>query len=86
MIDAALAGDYDRARPIHYRLLPLMHANFVESSPIPVKAVLAMMGLIEERYRLPLVPISDVNRAKLRKVAGDLGLLEQAEVKHGSRW
>ncbi len=53
-----------------------MQANFIESSPGPVKAVLAMMGRIEEVYRLPLVPMKKENRAKLEKVAAEAGLLQ----------
>src|SRR5204863_4865927 len=56
MIDAALSGNWSEARELHYRLLPLMEINFIESSPGPVKAALAMMGLIEETFRLPLGP------------------------------
>jgi 4-hydroxy-tetrahydrodipicolinate synthase len=76
MIDAALQSDIATARELHYRLLPLMNANFVESNPIPVKAALAMMGLIEENYRLPLVKMSLPNREKLAKVVEQLGLLQ----------
>ena len=83
MVDAALAGDLDRARTLHYRLLPLMRANFIETNPIPVKAVLAMMGLIDERYRLPLVPMSPENKDRLKTVVEDLGLLRRSEVGHG---
>ena len=54
-----------------------MNANFIESNPIPVKAVLAMMGMIEENYRLPLVRIGTANREKLSKVAEELGLLHE---------
>ena len=82
IIDAGLSGDFHRAREIHYRLLPLMNINFVESNPIPVKAAMAMMGLIEENYRLPLVPIGSQNREKLRQVVEQLGLLEVAGARH----
>ena len=78
MIDAALEGNFAKARELHYKLLPLMSVNFVESNPIPVKAVLAMMGLIEENYRLPLVRIGAGNREKLSKVLQDIGLLQTA--------
>ncbi len=78
MIDAALEGNFPKARELHYKLLPLMSVNFVESNPIPVKAVLAMMGLIEENYRLPLVRIGAGNREKLSKVFQDIGLLQTA--------
>jgi 4-hydroxy-tetrahydrodipicolinate synthase len=76
LVDAALEGNFARARELHYKLLPLMNANFVEGNPIPVKAVLAMMGLIEEHYRLPMVPLSPVHRPLLRKLAEELGLLQ----------
>jgi len=76
MTNAALAGDYAQARELHYKLLPLMNANFVESNPIPAKAVLAMMGLMGENYRLPLVPITPVNRANLQKIVESLGLAQ----------
>ena len=75
MVRHALAGELDEARQQHYRLLGLMDANFIETNPIPVKAALAIMGLIEEHYRLPLVPMSDENRAKLRDELLDLQLL-----------
>jgi 4-hydroxy-tetrahydrodipicolinate synthase len=66
MVRAALAGDLRTARVLHYAMLPLMHANFLESNPIPVKAALAMMGLIEEQLRLPLTPLSDKLRPALK--------------------
>lgn len=78
MVEMALAGDLVAARQMHYRLLPLMEANFIESSPGPVKAALAMMGLIEERYRLPLVPVQEKTKARLREVLTELGLLKGA--------
>jgi 4-hydroxy-tetrahydrodipicolinate synthase len=76
MVDAALAGSWEEARGLHYRLLPLMEANFIESSPAPAKAALAMMGLVEESLRLPLVPVEDATRARLREVLEELGLLK----------
>lgn len=76
LVNLALAGNWDEARALHYRLLPLMETNFIESSPGPVKAALAMMGLIEESYRLPLVPIQEKSRARLREVLLELGLLK----------
>jgi 4-hydroxy-tetrahydrodipicolinate synthase len=78
LVNLALEGNWDDARELHYRLLPLMEANFIESSPGPVKAGLAMMNLIGENYRLPLVRIEEKNRAVLRQVLTDLGLLEEA--------
>src|SRR3989449_2847198 len=76
MMNAALELNISKARELHYKLLPLMNANFIESNPIPVKAVLAMMGMIEENYRLPLVRIGTANREKLSKIAEELGLLQ----------
>jgi 4-hydroxy-tetrahydrodipicolinate synthase len=75
MVEAAERNDFAAARAIHERLLPLMLANFAESNPIPVKATLAMMGLIEEAYRLPLVPPRAETRARLARVLEGLGLL-----------
>jgi 4-hydroxy-tetrahydrodipicolinate synthase len=76
MTRAALSGDFARAREIHYRILPLMNANFIESNPIPVKAVLAMMGMLTENYRLPLVPMMPNNRAQIQKIAEELGIVQ----------
>jgi len=76
MWDAAAAGDWNRARQIHYRLLPLGEGLFVEANPIPVKAALAMMGRITEEIRPPLYPLAEQHRAKLRAQLDELGLLE----------
>jgi 4-hydroxy-tetrahydrodipicolinate synthase len=76
MINAALESNIPKARELHYKLLPMMNINFIESNPIPVKAALAMMGMIEENYRLPLVRIGAANREKLSKIAEELGLLQ----------
>lgn len=76
MVRAGLAGDVETARRAHFRLLGLLEANFLETNPIPVKAALAMMGLIEERYRLPLVPLQEENRVALRGHLAELGLVE----------
>jgi 4-hydroxy-tetrahydrodipicolinate synthase len=76
MTNLALDGNWTEARALHYRLLPLMEVNFIESSPGPVKAVLAMMGLLEENFRLPLVPIQEKSRLKIREAIAELGLLE----------
>jgi 4-hydroxy-tetrahydrodipicolinate synthase len=72
---ACARGDFDQARRIHYRLLRLMNLNFVESNPVPVKASLAMMGLCEEVFRLPLCPPTDATREALRAALRDLELL-----------
>lgn len=77
MNELALAGNWDDARALHYRLLPLMEANFIESSPGPVKAAMTHMGLIEENLRLPLVPVQEKTRARMREVLIELGLLKE---------
>ncbi|HLZ40390.1 MAG TPA: 4-hydroxy-tetrahydrodipicolinate synthase [Candidatus Sulfotelmatobacter sp.] len=74
---AALANDWTTARSLHRKYLPLMQANFIESSPLPVKAVLTMMGKIEEVYRLPLVPMRRDTRSRLQKVATEVGLISK---------
>jgi len=75
MIRLALKGKLEKALKLHFRLLPLMDLNFVESNPIPVKAVLARMGMIEEHYRLPLVPPGTSSRKTIEKVLKDLDLV-----------
>src|SRR5258708_30851983 len=77
MTQLALNGNWEEARALHYRTLPLMEINFIESSPGPVKATMAMMGLLEENFRLPLVPIQEKSRARIREVIAELGLLEK---------
>ncbi len=77
MVESALAGNWDDARTLHYRLLPLMEINFIESSPAPVKAALALMNLIEESLRLPLVPVEEKSRARIKEVLEELGLLKE---------
>ena len=74
MVEAAERGDFKAARALHTRLLPLMLVNFVESNPIPVKAAMAWMGLLEEVYRLPMVPPREASRQKIEQVLSDLGL------------
>jgi 4-hydroxy-tetrahydrodipicolinate synthase len=76
MTQAALANKWDTARLLFRKYLPLMQANFIESNPGPAKAVLAMMGRIEEVYRLPIVPMKKETRAKLERVAAEVGLLQ----------
>jgi 4-hydroxy-tetrahydrodipicolinate synthase len=76
LVDLALAGNWDDARKLHYRVLPLLEANFIESSPGPVKAVMAMLGLIDENFRLPLVPVQEKTRAQLREVLTEVGVLK----------
>ncbi len=75
MTRAALNNDWTTARSLHRKYLPLMQANFTEPNPMPVKAVLTMMGRIEEVYRLPLVPVRRDIRSRLQKVAAEAGLI-----------
>ena len=75
LVDRAADGDFAGARRVHERLLPLMQVNFVESNPIPVKAAMAALGLLEETYRLPMAPPSDASRQRIvDDVADGLGL------------
>jgi len=74
---AALGNDWETARRIHKKYLRLMLANFIESNPLPVKAVLAMMGKIEEVYRLPMLPMRRDTRSKLQKIAAEAGLISK---------
>jgi 4-hydroxy-tetrahydrodipicolinate synthase len=80
MVEAAERGDFAAARAIHERIMPLMQINFIESSPGPVKSAMATMGLLEETYRLPLVPPRLESKEKINKVLKDLGLLKGALV------
>ena len=75
LCQSALAGNWKKAQELHLRLLPLMDINFIESNPIPVKTALSMMGLIEESFRLPLVPMESQNKPKLKKCLQTLGLI-----------
>ena len=77
MTDFALQGNWPAARELHYRLLPLMEANFIESNPGPVKAAMALMGLLEENFRLPLVPVLDKTKARMRDVLQELGAFQR---------
>ena len=80
MVDLAAAGDFTGARQIHHQLMPLMSANSVESNPIPVKAAMAAMGLLEEIYRLPMVPPSDASRKRIAAALSAAHLSETAGV------
>jgi len=75
MVRICLKGNFPQASRIQYKLLDLMNFNFVESSPIPVKAVLSAMGMIEEQYRLPLVRMNDKHRIKMKQILKELNLL-----------
>jgi 4-hydroxy-tetrahydrodipicolinate synthase len=77
MVDLAATNDFESARKIHARVFPLMQVNFVESNPVPVKSAMAAMGLLEEVYRLPMVPPRDGSRARIRSVLDTMGLLAE---------
>jgi len=75
MVSAALKGDYELARTLHYKLTPLFNALFLETNPIPVKAALAMMGKMSEEVRLPLTSLADEYRPKLRETLQQAGIV-----------
>jgi 4-hydroxy-tetrahydrodipicolinate synthase len=75
MCSSWMRGQYDRAREIHYKLEPLNAAMFIETNPIPAKTALAMMGKIQEEFRLPLCEMAPANKEKLRKVLSGLKLI-----------
>ena len=81
MVETAERGDFAAARKMHATLLPLMLINFVESNPIPVKAAMAAMGLLDEAYRLPMVPPRAESRAKIVNVLSEMGLLKNVSAK-----
>lgn len=72
LVELAEHDDFAAARAVHRRLLPLMQGNFLESNPIPVKHVMATLGLLEERYRLPLVPARPETRERLARILAEL--------------
>ena len=74
LVKACLAGDFTTARRLQKRYLPLMEVNFVESNPIPVKAAMALMGLLEPVWRLPLTPPAPESLARIERVLSELGL------------
>lgn len=74
---AALDGDWKRARELHYRLFPLARAAFLETNPIPIKEAMAMAGMIEPEYRLPMCRMSDANRERLRAILAPYGLVKR---------
>jgi 4-hydroxy-tetrahydrodipicolinate synthase len=78
----AMTGDFAGARALQRTWLSLMEVNFVESNPIPVKAAMAMMGLLEPTYRLPMTPPSETNRAKIEAVLKASGLIGGARGTH----
>jgi 4-hydroxy-tetrahydrodipicolinate synthase len=80
LAQACLRGDFAKAREIQARYLPLMNVNFIEANPIPVKAGMAMMGLLEPVYRLPMCPASDASLKRIEKVLESVGLLRGVRV------
>ncbi len=78
MVEAAERGDFATARQTHQRILPLMLGNFIEANPVPVKAAMAAMGLLEEQYRLPMCSPKPESREKLTKILKELNLLKPA--------
>ena len=74
MVESAEANDFAAARAVHLQLLPLMMVNFIESNPIPVKSAMAQLGLLEEVYRLPLVPPREASRSRIGEVLHALKL------------
>jgi len=77
MVEAITRGDYEQARTLNYRLLPLMRALFLETNPIPVKAALSMMRICQDELRLPLVSMTTSNRAKLREELEKVGVVKK---------
>ena len=74
LVDLATAAKFAEARKVHERLLPLMQVNFIESNPIPVKAAMAALGLLEEIYRLPMVSPTNESRTQINDVLNHLKL------------
>jgi 4-hydroxy-tetrahydrodipicolinate synthase len=76
----SISGQLDAARELNRRLTPVFKAMFIESNPIPVKAALAMNGMIEEIYRLPMCPLGEANRRRLEVVLQEAGVLSPVAV------
>jgi 4-hydroxy-tetrahydrodipicolinate synthase len=83
MVRFALKGQFDEARAIHYELLELMEVHFIEVNPGPVKAALAMMGIIKEYYRLPMVPITPEHRHAVKEALERLDTIVLEELAEG---
>jgi 4-hydroxy-tetrahydrodipicolinate synthase len=80
MVEAAERNDFAAARAVHNRIAALMQINFIEANPVPVKAAMAAMGLLEETYRLPMCPPKPESREKILKILKELGLVKPALV------
>jgi 4-hydroxy-tetrahydrodipicolinate synthase len=76
MVNAALAGDYETARKIHFEIAPLIRALFLETNPIPVKKAAELAGLASGHLRLPLAPLSGTNAQKIEDELRKLGVIE----------
>jgi 4-hydroxy-tetrahydrodipicolinate synthase len=74
MVELAERGDFAAARTLHNRLMPLLQVNFIESNPIPVKSAMASLGLLQEIYRLPMVPPRPASKQKIEAVLQALGI------------
>jgi 4-hydroxy-tetrahydrodipicolinate synthase len=82
LVRLGLKGANEKARVLHYRLLPLMNAHSVEPSPVPIKTALAMMGMLEENVRLPLVAMSEQLRPRLEAILAELDILPEGEIEN----
>jgi len=76
LVHAALDGDFKRARELHYKLYPLARAAFLETNPIPIKEAMAMAGMLEPEFRLPMCRMTDANRERLRAILKPYGLVK----------
>ena len=76
LTEYALNGDMEKAEELHNKLLPLFEGLFVETNPLPIKAALAMKGMIKESYRLPMCEMQTANREKLKKLLDSYKILE----------
>lgn len=74
LVNSFEKGDLNKARRLHYKLFPLFRAFFIETNPIPIKTAMAMKGLIDGELRLPLAPMKEENKARLRKIMEEYGL------------
>ncbi len=85
LVDHALADNYIAARQLHYQLMPLAHGCFIEANPIPVKTALAILGLIDEQFRLPITNMSQANKDKWQTTLIDHGIITKplSEVSNG---
>lgn len=75
LVNAAHAGDWAKAKDLHYKMVPLNKALFIETNPLPVKTSLAMMGKIGKEFRLPLTPMQETNETRLKAVLSGYGVL-----------